>query len=271
MPETCTVCLRRVGLPGHFSWIIYAGLCNRQDMKMLFLIWCVLTFAGPVWLYYTGKVVLDSDYMTANRESAKLAPDPGSVHEAVIQVYSARAFNWRGLWASHCWIAVKPRGASEYTVYQVIGWRVYRGLPALSIAQDIPDRYWYNAKPKIIRDIRGELAEKLIPRIDKVARSYPYAGPYKVWPGPNSNTFPAYIARAIPEMRLALPADAVGKDFLPGRKIFTRAPSGTGYQVSLFGLLGLLVARKEGIEFNILGLTYGIQFRPFAILLPGFE
>ena len=238
-------------------------------MKLFFAIWFILTFAIPSWLLFSGKVNLDADYRTANRESAHLAPDPATTNDAVIQVYAARAFSWRGALASHCWISVKPKGAREYTVYQVVGWLTYRGLPALAITQDIPDRYWYNEKPNLILDMRGEKAETLIPRIDVAAKEYPYAAPYVLWPGPNSNTFPAYIGRQIPELGLALPSDAVGKDFLSKTTFFAKAPSGTGYQLSLFGVAGLLVAKKEGIEVNLLGMVYGVRFSPFKILLPG--
>jgi hypothetical protein len=238
-------------------------------MRLLLIIWLLLTFAGPAWLLLSKQVDLKTDYTTANRDSAHLAPEPHIVKDAVIQVYSARAFNWRGIIATHCWISTKLKNADSYTVYQVVGWRNYRGLPALSIAKDIPDRNWYNEVPKLLLDIRGDKAEELIPKIDIVARQYPYAGPYTLWPGPNSNTFPAYVARQIPELGLALPADAIGKDFLPKGKFFVKAPSGTGYQFSMFGILGLLVAKKEGIEMNLLGLVYGIKFFPFRILLPG--
>jgi hypothetical protein len=239
-------------------------------MKFIFLLWLILTFSVPLWVLLTGKVDLKADYSTANRDSAHLAPTPEGTPEAVIQVYAARAFNWRGAIASHSWIATKPKNAKEYTVYQVVGWRQYRGLPALSIAQDLPDRNWYNEKPEVLLDIRGSKAEALIPRIDQLAKTYPYAVPYTLWPGPNSNTFPAYIARNIPELGLAMPANAIGKDFLPGWQIIAKAPSGTGYQFSLFGVFGLLVAEKEGVEINFLGLTYGAQLNPsFRILLPG--
>lgn len=233
------------------------------------MLWMLLTFAGPLWIVLTKQVDLKSDYATANRDSARLAPLPHEVKDAVIQIYAARAFNWRGIVASHCWISVKPKDADSYTVYQVVGWRTYRGLPALSIAQDIPDRNWFNEVPKLLLDIRGEKAENLIPKIDKAAKEYPYIDPYVLWPGPNSNTFPAYVARKIPELGLALPSTAIGKDFLPKGTFFAKAPSGTGYQFSLFGAFGVLVAKKEGIEVNLLGLVYGIKFAPFRVLLPG--
>lgn len=238
---------------------------------LIVMAWLLLTFLGPAWLYLTGRVDLHADWRTANRSSARLAPDPKFARQAVIQVYAARAFNWRGLFASHCWIAVKPQDAESYTVYQVVGWLGYRGLPVLSIAQDVPDRRWYGAQPRVICDIQGEKAQALIPRVDEAARWYPYANKYVLWPGPNSNTFPAHVARCVPQLRLVLPADALGKDYISDRTFFARAPSGTGYQLSLGGLFGVLVALKEGIEINLLGMPYGIRFYPFRILLPGRE
>lgn len=239
------------------------------NMKMFFFIWLVLTFAGPLWQLASGKVDLKSDYRTANRDSAGLAPTPAQEKEAVIQIYAARAFNWRGMFASHSWISVKEKNAAEYIVYQVVGWRNYRGLPALSIEKDLPDRNWYNEVPKLLLDIRGEKAETLIGKIDAAARHYPYAQPYHVWPGPNSNTFLAYIGREVPELGLMLPGDAVGKDFLMNGQFFAKAPSGTGYQFSVYGVFGLTIATNEGIELNLLGLSYGLRFYPFSIVLPG--
>ena len=243
-------------------------MTKRRTLKLIFLCWLALTLIGPCWILLTGRVDLKSDYRTASRASSGLSPLPHKHPDAIIQVYCARAFNWRGIIATHCWISTKPKDAEAYTVYQVVGWRVWQGLPALSIAQDLPDRYWYNEKPMLIRELSGEQAEALIPRIDAAAKAYPFAGQYTLWPGPNSNTFPAYVARAVPELGLALPADAIGKDYLPG-PAFARAPSGTGYQLSLWGAAGILIAAKEGIEINILGLVYGVKFWPPAILLPG--
>jgi hypothetical protein len=51
--------------------------------------------------------------------------------------------------------------------------------------------------------------------------------------------------------------------------VIDRMPSGTGWQVSLYGLLGLGLAREEGIELNILGLAAGIDFKDLALRLPG--
>ena len=208
-----------------------------------------------------------ADWRTASREPVGLAPDPATTREAVVQVYAARAVGWRGYFGVHSWVAVKPAGAPEYTVYEVIGWRLRYGNSALAIRHRGPDERWFGSAPHLLADKRGAGAEPLIARIDRAARDYPYAREYGLWPGPNSNTFTAWIARAVPELEIDLPPTAIGKDYLRDRVIAT-APSGSGFQVSLVGLLGFTASGVEGVEINVLGLTFGFDpYRP-AIRLP---
>ncbi len=210
------------------------------------------------------------DWRTANRESAGIAPDPETTPEAVVQVYAARAWGWRGRFAVHTWIAVKPAGAPAFTVYEVIGWRAYHGQSALVVHDRPPDGRWFGAEPEILFDLRGDGVGGVggvIERIDAAARSYPYADAYHAWPGPNSNTFTAHVSRAVPELAVDLPPTAIGKDYLTGG-LLAQAPSGSGFQVSLFGLVGLMIALKEGLEINILGLVFGIDPDDLAVKLP---
>ncbi len=203
------------------------------------------------------------------RDASGQAPDPATMQEAVIQVYAARAVGWRGVFAVHTWVVVKPTGAPRYTRYEVIGFGVANGAPAVTVDRTGPDNFWFGVRPEIILDRRGPGVDALIDKVHAAAASYPYPRSYVAWPGPNSNTFTAHIARAVPELGLELPSNAVGKDFLPGGGVFAAAPSGTGYQFSLYGLIGLLAARDEGIELNLLGLNLGIDFKAPGIKLPG--
>lgn len=205
----------------------------------------------------------------ASRESAGLAPAPADEPRAVVQVYGARAWGWRGYFGVHTWISVKPENADTWTVYQVIGWRLRRGRPAVSIEHGAPDRRWFGAMPEIYADVRGPEAAAMLARIDAAARAYPHSGEYTVWPGPNSNTFTAHVARAVPELRLDLPPTAVGKDFLTGGALADRTPSGTGWQFSVLGLFGVMLAAEEGFELNVLGLVFGMDPGGFALKLPG--
>ena len=225
--------------------------------------------AGPLLAVSCGDVSMGQDWRTADRSSAGIAPNPQNTPEAVVQVYAARAFNWRGALAVHTWVAAKPRDGDYYTVHQVMGWRRYQNLPVVISTPDIPDRLWYGARPELLVDLRGEQATQAIPRIEAAVASYPFVHEYGLWPGPNSNTFTAHVGREVPELALDLPTTAIGKDFLTNGSIVESAPSGTGGQLSLYGLLGVTVAREEGLELNILALNFGIDLLRPAIKLPG--
>lgn len=223
-----------------------------------------LLLAGPLFMLASGTVAVDHEWHQANRDSAALAPDPKTHPDAVVQVYAARAFHWRGAFAVHSWIAVKEADAARYHVYDVTGWRGGR----VARARDLPDRNWFGNRPRLLADVRGAAAEALVAPIADAAARYPFDGDYRVWPGPNSNTFVAWMLREVEGLDAALPATAIGKDYLPGAW-FARMPSGTGYQVSLRGLMGLGIARSEGLEVNVLGLVIGLDPLGLAVKLPG--
>ena len=228
----------------------------------------LLLYAGlAMFALVIGRGVAAQDWRTASRESAGLAPDPATTSEAVVQVYAARTWGWKGSFGVHTWVAVKPREAKTYLVYEVIGWRLRWGGTALVVSERTPDGHWFGNAPELLAERRGSEAEALIPKIEAAVQAYPYAKEYAVWPGPNSNTFTAWISRAVPELRLDLPPTAIGKDFL-GDRIVASAPSGSGVQISLAGLLALTASGVEGLEVNLLGLTFGIDpFSP-ALKLP---
>src|SRR5690349_1831283 len=103
----------------------------------IFLLFFVI--ALPIYAVISGQAPLGTDYRTADRSSAGIAPSPQMTPQAVIQVYAARALNWRGIFGVHTWIATKPENASEYTIHHVIGWRMYRNLSVVVSAPGIPD------------------------------------------------------------------------------------------------------------------------------------
>lgn len=227
----------------------------------------IFILAGVFLLIAASYDAKSHNWQTASRESVGIAPDPAETSEAVIQIYGARAFSWRGYLGIHTWIAVKPTDATGYTVYEVLGWRQRMKQPVLVSHNHSPDRRWYGNMPKVLADKRGEGVDALISRIEKAVNDYPYASKYQMWPGPNSNTFTAWVSRLIPELELDLPPTAIGKDFL-GSNIMALAPSGVGFQFSFYGLLGFIASEVEGVEINLLGLAFGFDPEPLAIKLP---
>jgi uncharacterized protein YceK len=150
----------------------------------------------------------------ASRESAGIAPDPSVTKEAILQVYGADTWGWRGWFAIHTWIAAKRTGEESYTVYDVVGWRSHHGQPVMMIKQDVPDRYWFGAKPRLLKEHRGVGVDKMIDAVNMAAHDYPWKTTYKVFPGPNSNTFTAWIAKQVPKLELDLPFSAIGSSYV---------------------------------------------------------
>ncbi len=227
-----------------------------------------------ILLVFTGFLLFVSvsgdafDWRTADRSSAGIAPKPEEEPRAVVQVYAARTVRWRKYFAVHSWITTKEKDAKSYEVYQVIGFRAWRGLPVVVVEEGTPDARWFGHEPELLRDLRGPAAERAIPKIREAARTYPYQNEYRAWPGPNSNTFISYILRKTPEIGVELPPHAIGKDWIEDGRLVGLSESGTGGQFSLWGLLGVTVGLAEGVEVNLLGLTFGVDVLRPALKLP---
>jgi hypothetical protein len=229
----------------------------------------VLVVAPLLWtagMVHGGAI---RHWSQARWDSAGLAPDPATTPEAVVQVYAARAWGWKGVLAVHSWIVIKRAGAAAFERYEVVGWGVRRGAPAIRKDMRAVDGYWAGNRPQVIAERRGPGVEQLIDRIEAAIASYPYRDQYRTWPGPNSNTFVAHIGREVPELGLDMPPTAVGKDYLSAGGLLARTPSGSGFQLSLLGVLGFSLGRAEGLELNLLGLVIGVDPLGLALKLPG--
>lgn len=244
----------------------YNGMAMRNVLRWVFwlaLIAVILPIsAGAVLAYSHGWA---ASWRTANWSSSGLLPLAESTPEAHVIVLAARTGNWKSIFAEHMSIIVKPAGAGEWTRYDVVGW----GDPVRRNAYPA-DAFWYGNTPYIVRDIAGGEAEALIPLIEETIARYPYSGQgtYRVWPGPNSNSFVAWVVRNTPGFAVELPPAAIGKDFIsPGAGI-AAAASRTGFVVSLWGVAGMTLALREGLEIHLFGSVIGVDPEDLAIKLP---
>lgn len=79
------------------------------------------------------------------------------------------------------------------------------------------------------------------------------------------------MLRAVPELRVALPPNAVGRDFRDGFYAGrTDSGTGAGAELNLWGFAAVKVGWVEGIEVNLLGLVAGLDLRHPGLKLPGF-
>ena len=66
----------------------------------------------------------------------------------------------------------------------------------------------------LLHERRGPEAEALIGKVHDAVSRYPFSDEYTMWPGPNSNSFVAWIGLSVPELGLQLPAKAVGQAWM---------------------------------------------------------
>ncbi|HMA58236.1 MAG TPA: DUF3750 domain-containing protein [Pseudolabrys sp.] len=202
----------------------------------------------------------------ADWSSTGLLPAAAESAPARVIIFSGTAGAWKGVFSVHSWIVLKGANETRWRRYDVVGW----GQPVRLNNWPV-DGKWYGNTPVALADISGPDAEKLIPRIEAAVRAYDYAqtGDYRIWPGPNSNSFVAAILRTVPELGLALPSNAVGRDFRHGFFAGT-SDSGTGFEINLYGVAGIKLGWVEGIELNLLGLVAGLDLRHPGLKVPGF-
>ena len=205
-------------------------------------------------------------WRSADWSSSGLLPAARSDRDAALYVMSARTGGLKGGLAVHSWIVTMAEGGG-YTRYDKVGW----GSPVRTNAYPADGR-WYSNEPEILLALHGDDAARLIPRVEAAVASYPFKqrGDYRLWPGPNSNSFVAHVLRSVPELELALPPEAIGRDYRPFGDFVTLSPDWRNLELSLGGYAGLAVGTLYGVELRLGGLVLGLDIANPGIKLPGF-
>src|SRR3954453_8235161 len=241
---------------------------RRRSRRKLMVFTLLALFLLPVaaraalFAYAHGPM----SWRDADWSSTGTLPAAAAHPAARVLVMTGQTGGWKGTVAVHSWIVLKREGARSWTRYDVVGW----GNPVRTNGW-APDGLGCGNKPTVLVDISGAQATTLIPRVEDAVKRYQFAnsGDYRVWPGPNSNTFVATVLRAVPELGVTMPPNAIGRDYRP-RPYLGLTDSGTGIEASLGGVLGVKVGWVEGIELNVIGLVAGVDLRHPALKLPGF-
>jgi len=238
---------------------------RKKPLVLLFLAAFLIPIAARAAIFAFDKDRPRS-YADADWSSIHSLPAARDFPEARVLVMSGRTGGWKGVLSVHSWVVVKRAGAQQWTRYDVVGW----GNPVRVNGWE-PDGRWFGDTPKVLVDLKGEAAEKLIPKIETTVKTYRWrnAGEYRIWPGPNSNTFIANVLRAVPELGVTMPANAIGRDYRP-QFYAGLTDSGTGIEINFWGYAGAKAGWVEGLEVNFLGLVTGLDLQHPALKLPGF-
>ena len=153
--------------------------------------------------------------------------------------------------ARHAWFAVRDKGEQTWHRLEVGG---FGSGPLDGVGAIILHQVW-----------TGAAAERAIPCLREHADAAHPHDKYLPWPGPNSNTFVDRLLRKC-HLHADLPVTNIGKDYrgLIGVNVTS---GGTGIQLET-PIVGLKIGLTEGIEVHILGLGFGIDLWPPALIVP---
>ena len=247
------------------------GRMMRWTKGLLLVLLAVFLFPAALSAGWWLALERPGSWREADWSSAGILPTAASEREAVIHVMAARTGGLKGALSTHSWIVAKRAGASAYDRYDKVGW----GNPVRRNAY-AADARWYSNTPFFVKTVRGERAARLIPKVEAAIAAYPHSarGGYRIWPGPNSNSFVAHVLRQVPELDATLPSTAVGRDYLADGSRWGRFwhvdADGLDAKLSFGGLAGISAGMRSGLEVNLLGLVAGVDVRHPAIKLPGF-
>ena len=160
--------------------------------------------------------------------------------------------------ARHPWFAVRRAGEPLWRIYEVGG----------GGENDDPiTHHGVYLDPILHATWRGADGERAAACIEARAPAIESAidHSYVFYPGPNSNTFGDRVLRAC-GLHASLPATSVGKDWRGwiGAGVTSE---GTGVQLET-PIFGVKLGLKEGVEVHVLGLSFGVDLWPPAIILP---
>lgn len=125
--------------------------------------------------------------------------------------------------AVHPWIVTTKNGQStrweiihrEYPGKERFGF-LYKNFysdPKQGIKKhSLSNQYWHTTKIGEISGGEESLAASMFSFIENMSPNYPFQNNYTLFPGPNSNTYVAWVLKHFPEAKIQLPWNAFGKN-----------------------------------------------------------
>ena len=160
------------------------------------------------------------------------------------------------------WIASKPANAPAFTVYEVTAFAFAAAAGASQSAA--PRMAGGSAAPDLLADVRGPAWIR-----SSSASSTPSRRLLAI-PTASGGSQLQHV-HGIRLRRAGAPRGSPGacrRQGLPRHARVRALAERAGGQVNLFGVLGLVAGIEEGMELNLLGLTFGVDPNDVALELP---
>ncbi len=224
---------------------------RRRLVGTIVVGWLVLCLAGEV----TSRL--------RPRSFTPLVPVPA---EPVVQLRSAPMPSALAYIARHHYFVAFNPAEGQWHRWELWQNANAGGLSWGHIHRDLlgPDSDVGGGAPRVEREWRG-LDARVLLAVLRRPEDYPHRNAYVAIPGPDCNTYVAWVLREA-GVSADLDPRALGKDYL-GPVGVARTTTGTGVQAES-ALLGVKVGVEDGVELHFVNLTGGIDTWPPAIKTP---
>jgi len=164
--------------------------------------------------------------------------------------------------ATHSWVQYRPDVNSPWRRIEIVN-KTSGLLHHVIDDETAHAKKRWDERVRILSQSDGNKNPHFVRDIMSFAKNYE-ASIYRVWPGPNSNTFAEHLMREVDGVSAVLDHNAVGKEhgFYAGR-----TAGGTGVEMQS-PVAGLALGLREGVEVSLFGLTGGVSFYPPAVKIP---
>lgn len=221
---------------------------------------------GKVFCFLLAISVVCSAVTSPTSGDGPQLSQPAVPNEDVVQLRYATIPAPFNIVAVHYWFVVFDTRENAWSRWEV--WQDADVSPTSwgHIRKNLQRADWGvgGGKSRISAEWRGEKATRIIEVIHRPL-DYPYRNTYRAWPGPNSNTYPAWVLHKA-KVSADMDPRAIGKDYcgvIGGGESHTRS----GFHLDS-PVVGLTVGVQDGIEVHVLCLTFGIDLLRPAIKTP---
>jgi Protein of unknown function (DUF3750) len=224
-------------------------------------------YQSTVARFNSARMQISDGMMTGQGTSPQAATAPSALPSTcVVQLRYATLPHFLRAIAVHHWFAVFDPATRQWQRWEVWQAKDAGGKSMGHVHCDLrhPDCGVGGGAYRLAVEWNGHAARAICSVLNN-ARDYPYRDRYRAWPGPNSNTFVAWVLREA-GLHYSFDPRAIGKDYmgLLGMRRSARPP---GAQVET-PLLGVKCSLHDSVEVHWLCLTWGLRWLPLAIDTP---
>ena len=212
-----------------------------------------LRWVIAAWVVLCGIGAVVTGFVPATDATSQPLPD-----KRVVQLWSTPLPEGLGCIADHHWLLAFDPGTKTWHRWEVMERTHLGGTNWGYVYQDCykPYHTFGGGPPSLMMTWKGTTADRLAEVLDRAA-DYPLRERYLAWPGPNCNTFAAWVLREA-GVSSDMGPKSLGENYLGPVAGAGWTPGGTGVHLESSSA-GVRAGWREGVELHLCAFVFGVD------------